>query len=57
MKISYTKKEAYLLKLHELLWEFIEYHDLEANRTGDVTTCAEQVLSDMRQPAPKSPLD
>lgn len=57
MKASYTKKEAYLLKLHELLWEFIEYHDLEANRTGDVTTCAEQVLSDMRQPAPKSPLD
>ena len=46
---AYTKKEAYVLKLHELLWEFIELHDRDDYRTGDVVACAEQVLADMRQ--------
>ena len=44
-----TKKEAYILKLHELLWEFIELHDRDDYRTGDVVACAEQALLDMRQ--------
>jgi len=43
---AYTKKEAYVLKLHELLWEFIELHDRDDDRTGDVVACAEQVLAE-----------
>ena len=44
---AYTRKEAYVLKLHELLWAFIE----QANppligASGDVVECAEQVLAD-----------
>ena len=42
---AYTRKEAYVLRLHELLWQFIE----QANppligASGDVVECAEQVL-------------
>jgi len=39
---SYTKKESYVLKLHELLWAFIARTD--PNMTGDVVECAEEVL-------------
>jgi hypothetical protein len=39
---AYTKKDKYVLRLHELLWQFIEQHDPDL--TGDVVDCAEQVL-------------
>ena len=39
---SYTKKESYVLKLHELLWAFIVRTD--PDMTGDVVECAEEVL-------------
>jgi hypothetical protein len=40
---SYTKKESYVLKLHELLWAFIARTD--PDMTGDVVGCAEEVLN------------
>ena len=39
---SYTKKESYIVKLHELLWAFIAR--THPNMTGDVVECAEEVL-------------
>jgi hypothetical protein len=39
---SYTRKESYVLKLHELLWAFIKR--THPNMTGDVVECAEEVL-------------
>lgn len=41
---AYTKKEAYVLRLHELLWQFIQRED--PGLTGDVVDCAEQVLAE-----------
>jgi hypothetical protein len=41
---AYTKKEAYVLRLHELLWQFIERAD--PTLTGDVVECAEQALAE-----------
>jgi len=42
---AYTRKETYVLRLHELLWRFVEQHDSNCDRTGDVVACAEQVLA------------
>jgi len=39
---SYTKKESYIKKLHELLWAFIERED--PHLTGDVIDCAQTLL-------------
>ena len=39
---AYTKKESYVLRLHELLWAFIHRHDPDL--TGIVHEVAEQVL-------------
>ena len=44
-----ANEEEDVLKLRELLWAFIEYHDLETDRTGDVLARAEEVLSSMRR--------
>ena len=41
---AYTRKESYVLKLHELLWQFI--HRDDPDLTGDVVECAEQVLAE-----------
>jgi ABC-type cobalamin transport system ATPase subunit len=41
---AYTRKESYVLKLHELLWQFIHQHDPQM--TGVVDEVAEQVLAD-----------
>ena len=48
---TYTKKDKYVLELHELLWRFIEHHDLNCDRTGNVVDCAEQVLAEL-EPEP-----
>ena len=40
--MEYTSKDKYVLKLHELLWEFIE-RDCPGT-TGKVVECAEAVL-------------
>jgi hypothetical protein len=44
---SYTKKESYVRKLHELLWQFLEQAQTQII-TGDVVECAEQVLAEKR---------
>jgi hypothetical protein len=44
---AYTRKESYVLKLHELLWQFIEQAEPPII-TGDVVECAEQVLAEKR---------
>ena len=43
---SYTKKESYIKKLHELLWPVNErtHPDL----TWDVVECAEKVLNEKK---------
>lgn len=44
---AYTRKESYVLRLHELLWQFIERHDPACERTGVVDEVAEQVLAEI----------
>ena len=44
MTPDYSAKDNYVLKLHELLWAFIERHD--PSMTGNVVDCANEVLSE-----------
>ena len=48
---AYTRKDKYVLELHELLWRFIEHHD--RLRTGEVVDCAKQVLVELAEPEPE----
>ena len=52
---AYTRKEAYVLKLHELLWQFIHQHDPQM--TGVVHEVAEQVLADLQASEPDDSMD
>tara|TARA_Y100000310_G_C20400245_1_gene677057 strand:+ start:178 stop:489 length:312 start_codon:yes stop_codon:yes gene_type:complete len=39
----HSRKQQYVIRLHDLLWQFIHKHD--ARLTGDVVECAEIVLA------------